>query len=127
MFLVGIISWWYGGGWKGQLQRIHDRLAATAGYFSIGQLLSTLFSPFRQISAGRTTGPIGAQLRAFFDKTLSRGIGAIVRSFTILFGIIVMGIQSLTELIVLVIWLILPTLPVLGIIMFAIGWVPSWM
>jgi len=127
MFLVGIISWWYGRGLQGQIERIRDRLTATAAYFSIGQLLSTLFSPFRQISAGGVSGPVGAQLRAFFDKTISRVIGAIVRTFTILAGVIVTAIQVISELVVLVVWLVLPSLPVVGFIIFAIGWVPKWM
>lgn len=127
MFLVGIMSWWYGDGWKGQLRRIRDRLTATAQYFSIGQLLSTLFSPFRQISAGRVNGSIGAQLRAFFDKTLSRVIGAIVRSFTIIAGLVALLFQSVFELIILIIWLILPAFPVVGLIAFVIGWAPKWM
>lgn len=127
MFLVGIISWWYGTGWKGQLRRIRDRLTATASYFSIGQLLSTLFSPFRQISAGKVNGSIATQLRAFFDQTISRVIGAIVRLFTILAGVIIMIVQSVVELLVLVIWLILPFFPVAGLIMFVIGWAPKWM
>jgi len=126
MFLVGIISWWYGSGWKGQLRRIRDRLAATASFFSIGQLFSTLFSPFRQISVGSTGGPIAVQLRAFFDKTLSRVIGAIVRLSTILAGTIIMIVQLVVEVFVLVVWLILPLFPVVGIIMFIIGWAPKW-
>jgi len=126
MFLVGIISWWYGRGLQGQIGRIRDRLTATAGYFSIGQLLSTLFAPFRQISAGSVNGPVGAQLRAFFDKTISRFIGAIVRSFTILAGLIVMAVQVLVEAIVLVIWVVLPLFPIAGLILFVIGWVPRW-
>jgi hypothetical protein len=127
MFLVGIISWWYGSGWKGQLGRIRDRLAATAGYFSIGQLFATFFSPFRQISAGSINGSVGAQLRAFFDKTLSRVIGAIVRLFTVLAGIIILACQSIFELVVLIIWLVLPAFPVIGLLLFVIGWVPTWM
>jgi len=127
MFLVGIISWWYGQGWRGQLRRVQQRLATTVGFFSIGQLLSTLFSPFRQISAEKVNGAIGAQLRAFFDKTLSRVIGAIVRSFTILAGGIVIVFQSVFEAIVLAMWLVLPLMPVAGLIVFAIGWVPEWM
>ena len=123
---MGIISWWYGRGLQGQISRIRDRLTATAGYFSIGQLLSTLFAPFRQISAGSVNGPVGAQLRAFFDKTISRVIGAIVRSFTILAGLIVMAVQVLLEAIVLVIWVVLPLFPVAGLILFVIGWVPRW-
>ena len=127
MFLVGIISWWYGDGWKGQLLRVRDRLVATARFFSIGQLLDTLFSPFRQISAGGTSGSIATQMRAFFDKTLSRIIGAIVRLFTILAGIIILTVQALYELIILIMWLILPLIPIVGFIAFAIGWVPKWM
>ena len=127
MFLVGIISWWYGRGLQGQIERIRDRLTATAGYFSIGQLLSTLFSPYRQISAGGVSGPAGAQLRAFFDKSISRVIGAIVRTFTIFAGLIIMLIQAISELVVLIVWLVLPSFPVIGFIIFAIGWVPKWM
>lgn len=127
MFLVGMISWWYGSGWKGQLRRVRDRLAATASYFSIGQLLATLFSPFRQISAGNVDGSAAVQLRAFFDKTLSRVIGAIVRLFTILAGIISLLFQSIFEFIILVIWLLLPVFPIVGLIIFAIGWAPQWM
>jgi len=127
MFLVGIISWWYGSGWKGQLGRIRDRLAATAGYFSIGQLFATLFSPFRQISAGPVRGPVGTRLRAFFDTTLSRAIGAIVRLGTILAGVIIMIVQIAFESIVLIIWLVLPAFPIMGLLLFAIGWVPKWM
>ncbi|HEY8886083.1 MAG TPA: hypothetical protein VIM31_01120 [Candidatus Microsaccharimonas sp.] len=127
MFLVGIISWWYGSGWKGQLRRVRDRLAATARYFSIGQLFATLFSPFRQISAGNVNGSAGVQLRAFFDKTLSRLIGAVVRLFTIFAGIIVMLFQFIFEFIILVIWLALPVFPVVGLIIFVIGWAPKWM
>lgn len=126
MFLVGIISWWYGSGWKGQLRRVRDRLAATVGYFSIGQLFSTLFSPFRQISAGNVRGSAAVQLHAFFDKTLSRVIGAVVRLFTIAAGSIILFVQSIFECIILVIWLILPAFPVVGLIAFVIGWVPSW-
>jgi len=126
MFLVGIISWWYGSGWKGQLGRVYGRLTATAGFFSIGQLFSTLFSPFRQISASGAGGSISAQTRAFFDKTLSRVIGAIVRLFTILAGVVVLFLQALFELIILIIWLLLPAFPVIGLIAFVIGWVPRW-
>ena len=127
MFLVGIISWWYGTGWKGQIRRVRDRLTATSRFFSIGQLFATLFAPFRQISAGKVSGSISAQFRAFADKTISRVIGSIVRSVTIFVGIICLVFQSIFELIILVFWLILPAFPVIGLIMFAIGWVPKWM
>lgn len=127
MFLVGIISWWYGEGWLGQFGRVRTRLTSTAQFFSVGQLFLTLFAPFRQISAGSVRGPVGAQLRAFFDRLLSRIIGSIVRTFTIVAGLVVMLVQLLAECVVIILWLVLPIVPVAGFIMMAIGWVPTWM
>jgi hypothetical protein len=126
MFLVGMISWWYGRGWRGQFRRVRSRLAQTASFFSIGQLLMTLFAPFRQISAGKVDGPLAVVVRAFFDQLISRVIGSIVRFFTIIAGIIALIFQALYESIVLIVWLFLPVFPVVGLVMLAVGWVPVW-
>lgn len=127
MFLVGLISWWYGRGWMGQWKRIAGRFAATLEFFSIGQLLGTLFSPFRQISANTVSdGSPGSMLRAFGDQLISRIIGSIVRFGTIIFGVIVIVLQALYEVIIMIFWWFLPLLPIVGFILLAIGWVPSW-
>lgn len=128
MFLVGLISWWYGRGWMGQWKRIAHRFTLTLEFFSVGQLLKTLFSPFRQISAtSGSDGSVGAELRAFGDKLISRVIGAFVRLFTILFGLVVITLQAIYELVIMVFWWFLPAFPVVGFIALAIGWVPTWM
>lgn len=128
MFMVGLISWWYGQGWIGQWKRMVGRFSTTLEFFSIGQLLSTLFSPFRQISAGGTGGgSIGVAFRAFIDQLISRVIGAFVRFFTILFGLLVIVLQAMYEVVVMVMWWFLPLLPIAGFILLAIGWVPTWM
>ena len=128
MFLVGILSWWYGRGWLGQLQRVNDRWRTTVQYFSIGQLFSTLFAPFRQISANSTSDPNPiVALRALFDQLISRLIGAFVRIFTVFAGCIVISFQVAYESLLLVLWFFLPILPVAGFILLALGWVPSWM
>jgi hypothetical protein len=124
MFLVGILSWWYGNGWLSRIQLIKERLAASADFFSVGLLASTLFAPFRQISVGRVSGPIGDQIRAFFDRLISRIVGGFVRTFMIVFGLVAMFIQVVFGGIVLLLWLILPLLPVVGLIATVIGWVP---
>ena len=124
MFLVGIMSWWYGNGLRGRAKMIVDRISHTNDYFSVGLLLSTLFSPFRQISAGSVDGPIGVQMRALGDKLISRMIGAIVRSFMIIFGLVVIVLQSLFGMIVLLFWLVIPLFPVMGLLIMVIGWVP---
>lgn len=127
MFMVGLISWWYGRGWIGQWRRIAGRFSATLEFFSIGQLLSTFFAPFRQISANTgSDGTMGGAFRSFIDQLISRVIGGFVRFFTIIFGIFVILLQAVYELIIMTAWWFLPLLPVVGGIMLAIGWVPTW-
>jgi hypothetical protein len=127
MFLVGLISWWYGRGWVGQSKRMLLRFKSTLDFFSIGQLLSTLFSPFRQISASPSGGSdFASALRNTFDKLISRIIGSIIRLATIIFGFIVIIFQAVYELLIMIGWWILPLLPIAGFVLVAIGWVPLW-
>lgn len=126
MFLVGILSWWYGEGWQARIRIIKERLASSADYFSIGLLITTLFAPFRQISAGSVEGPLVDQVRAFADKLISRFIGAIVRSAILIAGLVVMFVQIIFGGLEIAIWPLVPLLPVIGLIMMVIGWVPQW-
>ena len=124
--MVGLLQWWYGKGWLGQMAQAKARLGASLAFFSIGQLSLTLFAPFRQISAGSVKGSLAVHARAFFDTTISRVIGAIVRLFTILFGMIAIAIQAIIELTIVVFWVLLPLFTLLGVLLFTIGWMPSW-
>ncbi len=124
MFLVGMLNWWYTDGWRARRQASGRQLMGIAGFFSIGQLLSTLFSPFRQISAGRVSGPVGVQLRAFFDQLLSRVIGLIIRSIFIIAGLVIMAVFSVVEVIIIAVWVLVPLSPVAGCIVAVVGWLP---
>lgn len=126
MFLVGILGWWYGDGWHKRAGIIGRRIVRTNDYFSVGLLLVTLFAPFRQISAGSVEGSLAIQLRAFFDHLISRMIGAIVRTFMIVFGLVVMVLQLMLGAVVLSVWVLIPLFPVFGLLLFVIGWVPLW-
>lgn len=124
MFVVGILSWWYSAGWRQRLTMLQERLARTVDYFSIDLLLRTLFSPFRQISAGRVDGPLGVKLHAFFDRLISRAIGAMVRSFMIVMGVFAIVLHGLIGTVTLIVWAIIPLLPAIGLVLFIVGWVP---
>jgi hypothetical protein len=124
MFVVGILSWWYSAGWRQRLTMLQERLARTVDYFSIDLLLRTLFSPFRQISAGRVDGPLGVKLHAFFDRLISRAIGAMVRSFMIVMGVFAIVLHGLIGTVALIVWAIVPLLPAIGLVLFIVGWVP---
>ena len=105
---------------------IKERLARTLDYFSISLLLKTFFTPFRQISSGRVNGPLDVRFRAFIDRTISRIIGAMVRLMVIFVGVFVILFHVLIAAIVMAGWLFVPLLPLIGVVMFIIGWVPSW-
>ena len=124
MLLVGFFSWWYGPGWRNQLTRIGESLVKVNDYFSIPLLAKTLFAPFRQISAGRVRGSLDVQIRAFFDRLLSRCIGAIVRSIMLVVGTVWILTLAIAGLVEAVLWLFVPFFPIVGAVMFAIGWVP---
>ncbi len=95
-------------------------------FFSVGQLLATLFSPYRQISASVAGGSFGQIVRGFFDQLVSRIIGAIVRLFTVLAGVIVVALQVIVGIITATVWLAIPFVPLAAIALFAIGWTPIW-
>ena len=121
MLFMGLIRWWYSDGWLRRARIVSAKLDSSLDYFSMGLLVKTLFSPFRQISAGRTDGPIGVQLRAFADKLISRLIGAIVRICILLVGAIVIVFQVLIGFLILVFWAAIPILPLIGLVMAIIG------
>lgn len=125
MFLAGVAKWWYTDGWRQRINLVREQLARTLDFFSISILLQTLFAPFRQISAGGATGPIGVRLQAFFDRLISRFVGAFMRTILIVIGLFAIIFQIVWGVIVLAVWFVLPLVPIVGLILFSIGWVPS--
>lgn len=124
MFIVGMLSWWYGAGWKRCASSVGDALLGIYDYYSIDLLLKTLFSPFRQISAGKITGPLGMQIRAILDKLISRIIGGIMRTLIIIIGSIALLISAIIGLLRIALWPLIPLIPVAAVIMAMSGWIP---
>lgn len=124
MAIVGILGWWYGAGYKRALLLVRARLISLFDYFSIDLLLRTLFSPFRQISAGRVDGPLPVQLRAFGDRLVSRMVGGVVRTIVMIIGIIAILSTTLWGLLYLAFWAIVPLLPIIGLTLMLTGWIP---
>ena len=122
MFLVGMLSWWYGKGLIVRIQIIQKRLRSVADLFSVDILIRTLFNPSRQISADASGDSFPDKVRAYFDKLLSRIIGFFVRSFMIIFGSLIILLQVVFGLVILVFWLVVPVLPIVGLILMSIGW-----
>lgn len=103
---------------------VTSRIKSTANLFSIRLLISTLFAPYKQIAAEYVDGPIGIRMRAFFDRLFSRIIGAIVRLFMIVVGTLIMALQAVMGLVIMTMWLFIPTMPVVGLLLWVVGWLP---
>ncbi len=124
MQLVSLLSWWYSGGVRRMFHTVQMKFTGLLDYFSIDLLLRTLFAPFRQISAGSVDGPIGVKLRAFFDQLISRVIGSIVRTIVILIGAVAITLQAAVSLLFILLWFVMPMLPIVGLVMMLVGWIP---
>ena len=121
-----MITWWYSAGWKLFLTRLGDRLGGLLDFFSIPNLLRTLFSPFHQISAGTTNAKaLDARLRAWADKQFSRIIGFFVRFGIIIFGSVAIALNAIISLILIMLWLLIPLIPIACIILSVVGFVPA--
>ena len=92
--------------------------------FSVGLLAGTLFAPFRQISAGQVHVGVDAQMRAFGDRLFSRVFGAFIRTLFILIGLFAAFLMGLVGAVQLIMWPLLPFLPVVGLVLALMGWTP---
>jgi len=124
MMIWGLVTWWYTDGWRQCWLRFQEGLDATLDYFSISLLMKTLFAPYRQISAGNVRGPLDVQLRAFFDRLVSRFVGTVVRLIMVVVGSVTIFLSMVMGGLFLLFWGLAPILPVIGFLLFIIGWLP---
>ncbi len=114
--LLALASWWYTAGWAKLAKRASGHVASTLNAFSVGLLLGSLFEPFRQIDATkRSGGSFDMKLRAFGDRLFSRIFGAVLRTIFIIIGLISAVLAMLFAAAEIILWPVLPLLPVAGI------------
>jgi hypothetical protein len=124
MLVVAFFGWWYSIGWLMVARKTALKIQHVFQFFSVEQLLGSLFAPFRQISAGHVQGPLGVQMRAWGDRVFSRVIGAVVRLLLVAVGALVAGALFLFGLVMLVLWPLLPALPFIGLLFVLTGYAP---
>lgn len=124
MVIVGLVCWWYGAGWKRRIEVAKEQFVSLYDYFSIDLLVRTWFSPFRQISAGTVRGPLGIQLRAWFDRLISRAVGGVIRTIVIIFGVVALVLSFLVGILTVIIWALIPMCPIIGVGLMLAGWIP---
>lgn len=123
MIITELLSWWFTSGWGTFFEKLKNNFSNLADFFSMSSLIQTLFQPYRQISAGATSGDASLELKfhAFTDRLVSRCIGFFTRLILLILGLVIMFISGLVGLVILIIWPIIPLLPIAGIILTLTG------
>ena len=86
-------------------------------------LIRTLFKPFRQISASAASDSASLDLKfhMFIDRLVSRFIGFFSRLTLLIAGSLIIIIGGIVSLILIILWPIVPFIPIAGIILTITG------
>ncbi len=116
------LYWHYTRGLAELSKNLFNFLIFELNFFSVKDLLTTLFSPFQRLreSYGNSIVDFESIASAFVVNTLMRIIGFIVRSVILITAFIVLTISTLLVPILLLLWLVLPLL--LLIFLFGAVW-----
>lgn len=123
MAITEMIIWWYSSGWKVFIRKLRISLSNLTDFFSMSSLIRTLFKPFRQISAETASdhASLDIKFHMFLDRLISRAVGFFSRLTLLLAGIIIIIFGGVISLILIVLWPLIPLLPIAGIVLTVIG------
>ncbi|MCR5700334.1 MAG: hypothetical protein K6G49_02820 [Candidatus Saccharibacteria bacterium] len=123
MAIAEMFLWWYAHGWSVFIQKIKIGLTNITDFFSMSDLIRTLFQPFRQISADSATidSSIDLKFHMFIDRLVSRIVGFCSRLILLVAGTIIIIVGGLFSLVLIILWPFIPLIPIVGIILTIIG------
>ena len=123
MAITEMFLWWYSSGWKVFVGKLKTALSSITDFFSMGSLVRTLFKPYRQISAetARDGASLDIKFHMFLDRLISRIVGFFSRLTLLLVGIIIIIFGGIISFILVILWPIIPLLPIAGIVLTAMG------
>jgi hypothetical protein len=106
---VELLFWYFVQTPKKILAAWANFLKFNLNFFSIGPLLKTLFSPWRQYYWTYGRGfDIGRYIQVFFSNIVTRLIGATIRSVVVVVGLLVEIFILAVGPVVLAVWFLLP-------------------
>lgn len=118
MLMVDLLGWWYFRGWLWFMRRMFlVQTEKIMQFFSIGDLLKTLFAPFRQDSINVKGAPIGVRLQVFGGNIISRFFGLIIRTVLILIGLVLTVLNAVCGVVASLAWPLLPLSPIIAIVL----------
>lgn len=111
MLVIALFRWWYGSGWLWAAARLRHRLSGVGREYSVGILVKTLFSPWKQIiSTSGAQSTIGLNFNIMIDNLVSRMVGFTVRSLTLLAAGFIWLLTLAVGVVVLAAWPVVPLL-----------------
>jgi len=115
--LIQYLSWHFSDVPKDILRGWKNFLKFGLNYFSISSLFKTLFSHWRKYRWFYPKGfDIGKYIEVFFSNLISRILGAILRIFLIITGVLAEIFIIFAGIVIFLGWLILPALLIAGLI-----------
>lgn len=123
MAITEMLLWWYAKGWGVFIQHIRVKLSNVTDFFSMSDLIRTLFQPFRQISAtsAGANSSLDLKFHMFIDRLVSRIIGFFSRLILLLIGTIIIILGGVFSLALIVLWPFVPLVPLAGIVLCITG------
>lgn len=122
MVIILALRWWYSAGWLWAWRRsVNERLQWCLETFSMPALVRTWFSPFKQTYSRAQSGSIDLKVQAAVDNLISRIIGTLARTFILLAGLVCMVGSIASGLLIVLLWPIVPLLPLVSIVLFSVG------
>ena len=109
MLAVALLQWWYSRGWLETGKRGLGMASSVVQSFSVPILAKTLFAPWKQIVALKPANDnIQLKLRRVLDNLVSRVVGFMVRSLTLLTALIMALFALAIGVVMIVIWPLIP-------------------
>lgn len=122
MLFAQLLGWWYSRGWTWVIRSFFvERMGSIAAFFSISDLLKTLFAPFRQDALNVKGAPLSIRLQALGENIISRIFGLLIRLMLVIAGLIIMTINAAAGVVAALFWPVLPLTPVLAILLMVQG------
>lgn len=104
------ILWHYTKSWTDVFRVISNYLWFVSNYFSISLLSRTLFAPWHRLSISGGKGQEDGFFSAVILNTVMRLVGFLIRSITIVIGVLVLAISAGIAGIFLVAWIFFPAI-----------------
>lgn len=122
MLLFSMLGWWYSRGWVWVFKyMLITRTKRILEFFSVADLLKTLFAPFRQDVIDTKNAPIGYKLQALGGNIISRFLGFLIRSTLIIIGLALSLLNGVIGIAVVIVWPLLPFAPLVSLLLVMLG------